>query len=64
MEERMITLFKRMDKYEATQASLEERVTEVEKISVSRGAVFRLVDKAAWIIVGVVVALVIEAFAR
>ena len=64
MEERMLTLFKRMDKYEATQASLEDRVTEVEKISVSRGAVFRLVDKAAWIIVGVVVALVIETFAR
>ena len=64
MEERMITLFKRMDSYESRQSEIESRVTEVEKISVSRGAVFRIVDKATWIVVGIVVALVIELFAR
>ena len=64
MEERMITLFKRMDSYEGKQGELEERVIEIEKISVSRGAVFRLIDKATWIVVGVVVALLIEMFAR
>lgn len=60
MEERMITLFKRMDTYEAKQNIIESRVIEVEKISVSRGAIFRIVDKATWIVVGIVVALVIE----
>lgn len=64
MEERMITLFKRMDTYESRQEAIEERVTEVEKTSVSRGAVYRLIDKATWIVVGVVVALLIEMFAR
>lgn len=60
MEERMITLFKRMDTYENRQNTIEARVIEVEKISVSRGAIFRIVDKATWIVVGIVVALVIE----
>lgn len=64
MEERMLTLFKRMDKYEQAQDNLTERVTEVEKISIGRGAIFRVVDKATWIVVGVIVALVIEFFAR
>jgi hypothetical protein len=64
MEERMITLFKRMDTYEARQNGIESRVNEIEKISVSRGAIFRIVDKATWIVVGIVVALVIELFAR
>lgn len=64
MEERMLTLFKRMDKYEQAQESLADRVTEVEKISIGRGAIFRIVDKATWIVVGIVVALVIEFFTR
>ena len=64
MEERMLTLFKRMDKYEATQEDLEDRITEVEKISIGRGAIFRIVDKAAWIVVGVMVALVTEFLSR
>lgn len=64
MEERMITLFKRMDSYEGKQSELEDRVIEIEKVSVSRGAVFRIIDKATWIVVGIVVAIVIELFAK
>jgi len=64
MEERMLTLFKRMDKYEIAQDEIAERVTEVEKVSISRGAIFRLIDKATWIVVGIVVALVIETFMK
>lgn len=60
MEERMITLFKRMDSYENRQSELEDRVIEVEKVSATRGAIFRLVDKVAWIVVGVAVALIAE----
>lgn len=64
MEERMITLFKRMDTYDTKQMAIEERVIEVEKISVSRGAIFRLVDKMTWIIVGLVAAVFIEGFIK
>jgi hypothetical protein len=64
MEERMITLFNRMDGYDIRQNNIEERVSEVEKITVSRGAVFRLVDKLIWIVVGLVTAVVIEGFLK
>jgi hypothetical protein len=64
MEERMITLFNRMDGYDIRQNNIEDRVSEVEKITVSRGAVFRLVDKLIWILVGLVTAVVIEGFLK
>jgi hypothetical protein len=64
MEERMITLFNRMDGYDIRQNNIEDRVSEVEKITVSRGAVFRLVDKLIWIVVGLVTAVVIEGFLK
>lgn len=64
MEERMITLFNRMDGYDIRQSNIEDRVSEVEKITVSRGAVFRLVDKLIWIVVGLVTAVVIEGFLK
>ena len=64
MEERMITLFNRMDGYDIRQSNIEDRVSEVEKITVSRGAVFRLVDKLIWIVVGLVTAVIIEGFLK
>jgi hypothetical protein len=57
MEERMITLFKRMDAYEDRQSDLEVRVIEVEKINVGRGAIYRIVDKATWLIIGAGIAI-------
>jgi len=60
MEERIITLFNRMDTYDTRQLNMEDRVADIEKISVSRGAVFKLVDKLIWIVVGLVTAVVIE----
>lgn len=57
MEERMITLFKRMDAYEDRQSDLEVRVVEVEKINVGRGAIYRIVDKATWLIIGASIAI-------
>jgi hypothetical protein len=60
MEERMITLFNRMDGYDIRQNNIEDRVSEVEKVTISRGAVFRLVDKLIWIVVGLVTAVVID----
>jgi len=60
MEERIITLFNRMDTYDARQLNMEDRMADVEKVTISRGAVFRLVDKLIWIVVGLVTAVVIE----
>jgi len=42
MEERMITLFKRMDKYDDVQTGVVDRVEKVEKITVQRGVVFHM----------------------
>ena len=62
MEERMLTLFKRMDSYDQKQIIVENRVMEVEKVSISRGAIFRLVDKMVWLAVGLIIAVVAEMF--
>jgi hypothetical protein len=64
MEERIITLFNRMDTYDARQLNMEDRVADIEKVTISRGAVFRLVDKLIWIVVGLVTAVVIEGFLK
>lgn len=51
MEERMITLFKRMDMYDQQQAALESRVTEIEVKNASGAWIERL----AWLILGAMV---------
>ena len=48
MEERMITLFKRMDTYDMQQSLLEVRVNKIEVTSAS-GA---WVERVVWLIVG------------
>ena len=48
MEERMITLFKRMDTYDTQQSLLEVRVNKIEVTSAS-GA---WVERVVWLIVG------------
>jgi len=48
MEERMITLFRRMDTYDERQTSIEGRVTKVE-VSHASGA---WVERVVWLIVG------------
>jgi SMC interacting uncharacterized protein involved in chromosome segregation len=52
IEERMVTLFKRMDRYDEAQAEIDERLSEVEKVSTKRGVVYHMVDKGFWLIVG------------
>lgn len=51
MEERMITLFKRMDTYDSQQTVLEGRVTKVEIAHAQNS----WVERVAWIIVGAIV---------
>lgn len=48
MEERMITLFKRMDNYDQNQNTLEGRVNKIEVTSASSAWVERVV----WLVVG------------
>lgn len=56
IEERMITLFKRMDRYEADRSEIVDRVTQVEKITTQRGVVFHAMDKGFWLVIGAAVA--------
>lgn len=60
MEERMITLFKRMDKYDTEQVNLSTRMTSVEKITVQRGVVYHAIEKLVWIVVGALAAVLIK----
>jgi len=60
MEERMITLFKRMDKYDSEQSSISTRMTSVEKVTVQRGVVYHAIEKLVWIVVGALAAVLIK----
>jgi len=55
MEERMITLFKRMDSYDDRQTKLEEKVDGIDTEMTQRGVVFRIVDRFMWLAVGAVI---------
>lgn len=48
MEERMVTLFSRMDIYDKRQSTMEERVTKIE-VTHASGA---WVERVVWLIVG------------
>jgi len=52
IEERMVTLFKRMDRYDEAQADMDDRLAEVEKVSTKRGVVYQLIDKGFWLVIG------------
>jgi hypothetical protein len=51
MEERMITLFKRMDKYDEEQTSIERRVATVETAQATHNGSSTWVDKIVMILV-------------
>lgn len=50
MEERMVTLFKRMDNYDAAQTRLGDRVTFVEKKVGNNGQMLRFAERLFWIV--------------
>lgn len=60
IEERMVTLFKRMDVYEARHETLDDRLTSMESGTVKHAVVFGFFDKVFWIIVGGVIAFVVK----
>lgn len=55
MEERMITLFKRMDSYDDAQKKLEERVTTVEVSHATAKGSSSWSDKIVWLIVAALI---------
>jgi len=55
MEERMVTLFKRMDSYDDTQSKLSDRVSKIEKVSGADGVTLRFLERIFWIVVTAVV---------
>lgn len=60
MEERMITLFKKMDKYDDSQSKLDARVSAVEKVTVQRGVVYQFLEKVFWVVVGAGVTFIVK----
>jgi len=56
IEERMITLFRRMDRYDLEQSALAIRLTSVEQVSISRGVIHYALDKGFWLVFGAVTA--------
>ncbi len=58
MEERMITLFKRMDSLDADQASQARRLTLVENRVGSNGQALRFAERLFWIVATAAVGLV------
>ena len=56
MEERMLGFIRRMDKADETQEETETRLHELESSASRRGVVYRLTDKAVWLMLGSVIA--------
>lgn len=56
MEERMLTLFKRIEQYEVRQTKIEERITDLEMEDAGKNSVIRVIEKLTWLIVGIALA--------
>lgn len=56
MEERMITLFKRMDSYDENQREMGKRLGSLEKSVGSNGQALRFAERLFWIVASSVVA--------
>lgn len=62
MEEKMITLFKRMDKYDENQGRINDRIQSVEGQNVKAGAFGYMADKAFWLVLGVTITFMVKKF--
>ena len=50
MEERMITIFKRMDNFDEQQKHMWDRVRKLDEISASRGQKLHFMERIWWIV--------------
>lgn len=57
MDERLITLFKRMDRYDGEQAAMARKLAELERVTIGRGVFFRWLDRGGVAALGAAVAL-------
>ena len=64
VEERMVTLFKKMEAMDDRQNVFDARLTDIERTSLARGVIFRLVDKASWLVIGGLTVLFVEKWFR
>jgi hypothetical protein len=64
MEERMLTLFKRIEKYEEKQEELVERVSAIELDDAGKNSIYRILDKSVWLVVGIAVAFLFDLFKK
>lgn len=56
MEERMLTIFKRIELYENRQDKIEIRVSDLELEDAGKNSVIRIIEKASWLVLGIVLA--------
>jgi hypothetical protein len=64
MEERMLTIFKRIEHYEDRQQKIEERVSEIEKDDAGKDSVFSVVNRSVWLVAGIALAFVFDLFKK
>ena len=64
MEERMLTIFKRIENYEERQQKIEDRVAEIEKDDASKDSVFSVVNRSIWLVAGLALAFVFDLFKK
>ena len=64
MEERMLTIFKRIESYEDRQQKLEDRVAEIEKDDAGKDSVFGVVNRSIWLVAGIALAFVFDLFKK
>lgn len=57
MEERMVTLFNRVDGYDQDQRDVQRRVAELERLTLGRGVFFRWLDRGGVAVLGAAVAM-------
>ena len=62
IEERMVTLFKRMGSYEDRHVTLDVRIGDVEKTITKTGVVDQVLEKGFWVVLGGGVAYAFKAF--
>ena len=64
MEERMLTIFKRIEKYEEKQEQLETRVNSLELDDAGKNSIFAVINRATWLVVGIVLAFLFDIFKK
>jgi uncharacterized coiled-coil protein SlyX len=56
MEERMLTLFKRIEQYETRQEKIENRINDLELEDAGKNSVIRIIEKLTWLVLGITLA--------